>query len=326
MAGRQSVLVWVGIVAAVAIALIPTCTTAQLDPDVYKKSCPQALPIIRSVVKKAINREARIGASLLRLHFHDCFVNGCDGSVLLDDSANFTGEKTAFPNLNSIRGFDVVDDIKATLNSVCHGNVVSCADILAVAARDSVEILGGPSYSYEVLLGRRDATTTSINDANRNLPPPFFNFPQLLSNFQSHGLDLQDLVLLSAGHTIGLARCTTFRTRIYNETNIDPEFAASLKQGCPSNGGDDNTAPLDSTTARFDTDYFKALLEKKGLLHSDQELFKGDGSDSDNLVQHYANNPKDFAVDFGASMIKMGNMKPLTGSDGEIRLNCRKIN
>ena len=185
--------------------------------------------------------------------------------------------------------------------------------------------MGGPAYSYEVLLGRRDATTTSIDDANRNLPPPFFNFPQLLSNFQSHGLDLKDLVLLSAAHTIGLARCTTFRDRIYNDTNIDPEFATCLKQGCPSVGGDDNTAPLDPTPT-FDTVYFKVLLEKKGLLHSDQELFKGDGSESDNLVQYYANNPKDFAVDFGASMIKMGNIKPLTGSDGEIRLNCRKIN
>lgn len=60
---------------------------------------------------------------------------------MLDDTANFTGEKTALPNLNSIRGFDVVDDIKANLNSVCRGNVVSCADILAVAARDSVEIV-----------------------------------------------------------------------------------------------------------------------------------------------------------------------------------------
>lgn len=74
MAG-QSVSVWVVIVAAVAIVMIPTCTTAQLDTDVYMKACPQALPIIRSVVKSAINREARIGASLLRLHFHDCFVN-----------------------------------------------------------------------------------------------------------------------------------------------------------------------------------------------------------------------------------------------------------
>lgn len=67
---RQSVLVCVIIVAAAAIVMIPTCTTAQLDPNVYKQACPQALPIIRSVVEKAIFREARIGASLLRLHFH----------------------------------------------------------------------------------------------------------------------------------------------------------------------------------------------------------------------------------------------------------------
>lgn len=68
-------------------------------------------------------------------------MQGCDGSVLLDDTANFTGEKTAFPNLNSLRGFDVVDEIKTAVNKVCGPKVVSCADILAVAARDSVEIV-----------------------------------------------------------------------------------------------------------------------------------------------------------------------------------------
>ncbi|XP_008235963.1 PREDICTED: peroxidase P7-like [Prunus mume] len=324
---HQSVYVFVTtFFVAAAIVLVPTTCTAQLTSDFYKQSCPQALQIIRSVVQRAINREARMGASLLRLHFHDCFVNGCDGSILLDDTDSFTGEKTAGPNLNSVRGFDVVDDIKAALNRDCYGNVVSCADILAVAARDSVEILGGPSYSYEVQLGRRDATTAVLDDANRNLPAPTFDFSQLLSIFQSHGLGLQDLILLSGGHTIGLARCTTFRARIYNDTNIDSEFAASLQKGCPANGGDDNTAPIDSTTTHFDTVYFKSLLQKKGLFHSDQELFKSDGSDSDNLVQHYANSPQDFKEDFGASMVKMGNIKPLTGSDGEIRLNCRKIN
>ncbi|CAB4312387.1 unnamed protein product [Prunus armeniaca] len=324
---HQSVYVFVTtFFVAAAIVLVPTTCTAQLTSDFYKQSCPQALQIIRSVVQRAINQEARMGASLLRLHFHDCFVNGCDGSILLDDTDSFTGEKTAGPNLNSVRGFDVVDDIKATLNRDCYGNVVSCADILAVAARDSVEILGGPSYSYEVQLGRRDATTAVLDDANRNLPAPTFDFSQLLSIFQSHGLGLQDLILLSGGHTIGLARCTTFRARIYNDTNIDSEFAASLQKGCPANGGDDNTVPIDSTTTHFDTVYFKSLLQKKGLFHSDQELFKSDGSNSDNLVQHYSNSPQDFEEDFGASMVNMGNIKPLTGSDGEIRLNCRKIN
>ena len=60
---------------AMATFHITIPTHAQLTPDFYNKVCPQALPIIKSIVQRAINRERRMGASLLRLHFHDCFVN-----------------------------------------------------------------------------------------------------------------------------------------------------------------------------------------------------------------------------------------------------------
>ncbi|KAJ8768797.1 hypothetical protein K2173_023701 [Erythroxylum novogranatense] len=312
------------IVAVLAAFVTPAYT--QLTSDYYDQVCHKALPTIRSMVGEAINQEPRMGASLLRLHFHDCFVNGCDGSVLLDDNSttNFIGEKTAIPNLNSLRGFGVVDTIKSAVDEACNGSVVSCADILAVAARDSVSILGG--LNYDVLLGRRDARNASFNDALINLPPPFFNFSELLSNFQSHGLNLTDLVALSGAHTIGLARCTTFRTRIYNDANINQTFAASLQGSCPPSGGDNNTQPLDSTPTTFDTQYFSNLVQSRGLLHSDQELFKNNGSASDNLVLNYIQHPGDFLKDFAASMIKMGNMKPLTGTDGEIRKNCRVVN
>lgn len=64
-------------------------------------------------------------------------LQGCDASVLLDDTESFVGEKTAAPNLNSLRGFEIIDAIKAELEFVCP-QTVSCADILAAAARDSV--------------------------------------------------------------------------------------------------------------------------------------------------------------------------------------------
>ena len=63
--------------------------------------------------------------------------------MLLNDTATFTGEQTAFPNVGSIRGFTVVDNIKAQVEAVCN-QTVSCADILAVAARDSVEQVSQP--------------------------------------------------------------------------------------------------------------------------------------------------------------------------------------
>ncbi|XP_061339523.1 peroxidase RIP1-like [Gastrolobium bilobum] len=307
-----------------ATSMIPS--NAKLTRHFYDKVCPQALPVIRFVVEQAINRERRMGASLLRLHFHDCFVNGCDGSVLLDDIPNFTGEKTALPNLNSARGFDVIDEIKAAVDKACKRPVVSCADILAIAARDSIAILGGPHLWYNVLLGRRDARTASKDAANTNLPAPFFNFSQLLFSFNSHGLNLKDLVALSGGHTIGFAKCSSFKGRIYNDSNIDHSFASSLRKTCPLSGGDNNLAPSDSTPAKVDTVYYRDLLGKKGLLHSDQELFKGIGSESDRLVELYSMNPFAFAKDFKASMIKMGKIKPLTGNEGEIRCNCRKVN
>ncbi|CAB4284910.1 unnamed protein product [Prunus armeniaca] len=120
--------------------------SAGLSASFYDKNCPNALSTIKSAVDSAVYKEARMGASLLRLHFHDCFVNGCDASLLLDDTATFKGEKTSVANANSLRGFEVIDNIKAELESLCP-NMVSCADILAVAARDSIVALGGPTYT-----------------------------------------------------------------------------------------------------------------------------------------------------------------------------------
>ncbi|KAL5573774.1 hypothetical protein UlMin_023371 [Ulmus minor] len=273
-------------------------------------------------MRNAIQKEPRLGASILRLFFHDCFVNGCDGSILLDDTATFTGEKNANPNRNSARGFEVIDDIKKQVEATCSATV-SCADILALAARDSVVLLGGPSWV--VPLGRRDATTASQSTANSDLPSPFADLATITSQFAAKGLSTTDMTALSGGHTIGLAQCFTFRGRVYNDTNIDPNFATTRQANCPASGGDSNLAPLDiSSQNRFDNGYYKDLVAQKGLLHSDQELFNNGTQDS--LVRSYSTNPLGFFRAFASAMIKMGNISPLTGTNGEIRKNCRVIN
>jgi peroxidase len=64
-------------------------------------------------------------------------VQGCDGSVLLDDTITLQGEKKASTNINSLEGFKIIDRIKNKIESECPG-IVSCADILTIAARDAV--------------------------------------------------------------------------------------------------------------------------------------------------------------------------------------------
>ncbi|MFQ6640932.1 hypothetical protein Gotur_016805 [Gossypium turneri] len=310
------------IVTLLFVMLSCHAANAQLSPNFYASSCPNLQTIVRNAMSRAVNRETRIGASILRLFFHDCFVNGCDGSILLDDTATFTGEKNAVPNRNSARGFEVIDTIKTNVEAACSATV-SCADILALAARDGVALLGGPTW--QVPLGRRDARTASQSAANNQIPSPFANLATLTSSFAAKGLSTRDLTALSGGHTIGLARCTTFRGRIYNDTNIDANFAATRRANCPASGGDNNLAPLDiQTPTRFDNDYFRNLVARRGLLHSDQELFNGGSQDA--LVRTYSNNPATFSADFAAAMVRMGNISPLTGTQGEIRRNCRVVN
>ncbi|XP_076910723.1 cationic peroxidase 1-like isoform X1 [Bidens hawaiensis] len=303
------------------LLILSGTTSGQLSANFYARTCPNFRSIITRAVNTAVSNEARMGASLLRLHFHDCFVNGCDGSVLLDDTANFTGEKTAGPNSNSIRGFNVIDTIKTQLESQCPG-VVSCADILSTAARDSVVALGGPSWN--VVFGRRDSTTASLSAANSNLPGPGSSLSALISSFSNKGFTANEMVALSGAHTIGQARCTTFRNRIYNENNINASFATSVRRNCPSSGGDNNLSPLDSTPVTFDNRYFSDLINQRGLLHSDQELFNGGSADAQ--VRTYSSNPATFSRDFASAMVKMGNLSPLTGSSGQVRTNCRRTN
>ena len=60
---------------SLAFFFFAALASAQLSPTFYETSCPGALYTIQNAVRAAVFKERRMGASLLRLHFHDCFVN-----------------------------------------------------------------------------------------------------------------------------------------------------------------------------------------------------------------------------------------------------------
>lgn len=134
-------------------------------------------------------------------------------------------------------------------------------------------------------------------------------------------------------HTIGNARCTSFRQRLYNQSGngqpdftLDQTYAARLRTGCPRSGGDQNLFAMDFVSpTRFDNNYFKNILSAKALLNSDEILATRNRATL-GLVQKYAASNQLFFQQFAKSMVKMGNISPLTGSRGEIRKNCRAIN
>ncbi|XP_028762280.1 uncharacterized protein LOC114720755 [Neltuma alba] len=297
----------------------------KLRKKFYRRtSCPQAEDIIKTRTTQLVSSNPALPAQLLRMQFHDCFVRGCDASVLLNSTANNTAEREAIPN-QTLKGFEAIDDIKATVEAKCPG-VVSCADIIALATRDAVSIPFKKPL-WEVLTGRRDGRVSKSQEALVNIPPPFFNFTQLRASFARKGLTLHELVVLSGAHTIGIAHCNSFSNRLFNFTgkgdqdpSLDPKYAEFLKSKCK--GLSDNTTivemdPKSSTT--FDSDYYSSLLKNKGLFESDAALLTNKQAKK---TVHELVDQEDFFTEFSQAMKRLGNIEVLAGTSGEIRKKC----
>ncbi|XP_043702281.1 peroxidase 60-like [Telopea speciosissima] len=283
--------------------------------------------IVGQVVAAQVFRDPTIVAALLRLQFHDCFVRGCDASILLDGI--FT-EKAAPANLN-VRGFDVVDQAKAAVESACPG-VVSCADIIAMAARDAVFLAGGGKYNVQT--GRRDGMVSLASEVI-DLPGPSISVSQAIETFAMKGLDPTDMVLLLGAHTVGVAHCSFFQNRLFNFQNtgkpdptMDPLLASILRFRCQENGTKDNSVSLDQSEQSrniVDNSYYKQLMIGRGILEIDQELAL-DPQTRDTVMSLANTGGFNFAAQFGEAMVKLAAVEVLTETQGEVRRSCRAIN
>ncbi|KAH7844640.1 hypothetical protein Vadar_030149 [Vaccinium darrowii] len=299
------------LVCLVMFGVMRECNANGLRKNFYGKSCPQAEQLVRNITWSKAKKNPSLGAKLLRMHFHDCFVSGCDASVLLDMVGTTKSEKDTIPNL-TLSGFDVIGDIKTQVEQACPG-IVSCADILALAARDSVSFR--PSL--------RDGRISLASDVTGNIPSPFSDFITLRKIFAKKGLNTGDLVVLSGAHTIGVAHCATFSNMLYNFTgkgdsdpSLNPTYAQSLKKQCPNPAKSSTTVEMDPRSSlTFDTHYFTILNQHMGLFQSDAAL-RTDKKSATMVKQLQSTD--DFFFEFNVSMMKMGDIELLTGKHGEI--------
>ncbi|PKA63805.1 Peroxidase 55 [Apostasia shenzhenica] len=333
---------------------------AQLSQNFYKFRCPNVESIVRQAVTRKLRQTFVTVPATLRLFFHDCFVEvkglvfkprrsmtsalrpnfievlslqikqkGCDASVMIQ-SPSGNAEKDAGDNLSLAGdGFDTIVKAKQAVEASCPG-VVSCADVMAIAARDVVALSGGPSFPVE--LGRRDGRVSQRWRVAGNLPGPDFSFNLLAWIFRKHNMSVADMVALSGGHTVGFSHCSRFSKRLYNFTAIhrvdptmSPPYARQLMQECPRNVDPNIAVNMDQTTPNtFDNAYFKNLINGQGMFTSDQELFTNPMSRP--IVANFASNEKSFFAAFGGAMIRLGRVGVKTGNQGEIRRDCTQFN
>ncbi|KAL7232475.1 hypothetical protein ACSBR2_010492 [Camellia fascicularis] len=296
----------------------------QLTLNYYQNSCPKFDQIMQDTITTKQITSPTTAAATLRLFFHDCLIGGCDASILVSSTPFNKAERDADINL-SLPGdaFDLVVRAKTALELSCP-SVVSCSDILAVAARDLVTMMGGPYYT--VKLGRRDGLLSKSSLVEGNLPRPTMSMTHLIKLFASNGFTLSEMVALSGAHTIGFSHCNEFSTNIYNysknfqsDPSYNPRYADGLRKACADYHKNPTLSVSNDimTPNKFDNMYFQNLPKGLGLLSSDRGLYSDPRTRP--YVEMYAANQNAFFEAFSRAMEKLSLHGVKTGREGEIR-------
>ncbi|KAK9937469.1 hypothetical protein M0R45_014256 [Rubus argutus] len=181
---------WVFAMVVVFFSVVISWSNTRVESEREKPSLSSSL----SSSSSSSSSQEPTGTSRLSYSasfFHDCFIEGCDASILLNDSngnQSYSIEKQATPNRGGI---------------LC--------DVLALATRDGVFLAGGPFYP--VLTGRRDSTQSYFDEALAEIPKPDDNITQTLHLFSLRGFSDRETVALLGAHNIGKIGCEFIDSR-----------------------------------------------------------------------------------------------------------------
>ncbi|PON91278.1 Peroxidase [Trema orientale] len=295
---------------------------AQLAYDYYKFSCPSVEAIVKTEIVKIFLTDVSAPAAFIRLLFHDCQVQGCDASILLTSHDLACNSEMESSRNFGIRKLEMINHIKTILEINCPGHV-SCADIIALAAKESVFITGGPEI--KIPLGRKDSVTCSSQQADANLPAAGIGVPKLLQIFASHGMTHKESIAILGAHTLGVGHCINIVSRLYDANPSDQMnwgFKGLLRLKCPTRVPLTNLTivPNDLTPFAFDNQYFKNILMGKGLFGIDSSLSRDPQTMP--VVRQFAADQNYFFQVFSSAFVKLSSTKVLTQREGEVRRQC----
>lgn len=305
----------------------PSPTPSGLKVGFYKGLCPNKFVDIEAIITNRVREEffkdSTILPALLRMQFHDCFVHGCDASILIDGPSS---ERKAGPNL-SVRGYELIDALKTLSEAQCP-EIVSCADIIAIATKEVIKLGGGPEYL--VRTGRRDGLISRLEDVN--LPSPFGSVSESIKAFGAKKFSPEEMVILLGCHTVGISHCEFFEERLYESTslfdpNMDPNLREELMPVCPQGMKSNNVTFLDQNSQSsniVDNSFFDQIVKQRGILPIDQALARD--SQTKSIVEKFAQNSTLFSSSLADAMIKLQALDVLTDKQGEIRKVCSKFN
>ncbi|KAL1549453.1 Peroxidase 21 [Salvia divinorum] len=297
-----------------------------IEVNYYSESCPRAEEIIKEQVTALYHKHGNTAISWIRNLFHDCVVKSCDASLLLESASGMESEKATSRSFG-MRNFKYIQTIKHALEKECPATV-SCADIVALSARDGAVMLGGPYI--EMKTGRKDSKISYAAQVASSIPNHNDTVSTVLSTFQAIGIDTQGTVALLGAHSVGRVHCINLVQRLYPtvDPTLDPDYAEYLKKRCPSPHPDPN-AVLYSRNDRetpmvLDNMYYSNILSHKGLLVVDQQLVSDPNTYP--FVKKMAADNGYFHDQFAKALLILSQNNPLTGDQGEIRKDCRFVN
>ncbi|CAA7394390.1 unnamed protein product [Spirodela intermedia] len=293
----------------------------------YKDSCPQAEEIIKEQVGLLYKRHKNTAFSWLRNIFHDCAVESCDASLLLDSTRRTLSEKEADRSFG-MRNFRYLDTIKEALERECP-EVVSCADILVLSAREGIALVGGPYIPLKT--GRRDGRRSRSPEVLEEfLPDHNESISSILDKFNALGINTAGVVALLGSHSVGRTHCVKLVHRLYPEVDpaINPDHIPHMLKKCPDSIPDPKAVQYvrndRGTPMKLDNNYYRNILDNKGLLMVDHQLAYD--SRTRPFVLKMAKSEDYFFQEFSRAIQILSENNPLTGTKGEVRKQCNVAN